>query len=558
MIGHDVVNAALEGMNLLFEMFSRKGRKMPRLSIKISDKNLNKVASLDGKRQHWCSYWVVPAIPNEGPFPVPAGFRFHVDKDNRFFVENEAGDHKIQLFEGDYLVLVSPSIQDLIAESFEGETRIWLSKGIFVANLKYFISHWVPGEPGDKSIPALIAKGTLIDTESKDYKEMEGLHSALESSATTPIRDEKLSPHWQPLENSVFDSESSAQSHPDFKDIDHIVINQKNPSNRHLHLMRMLLRDKGYTVAKQGEAIPFEGDVRKTFPLNESSVAVTIVDVTKPSLAEIHICEAILRQQGRVVIDSLNPSKDQLDEIAVLLDRRRPQKFPKPEDVVKHHKESVIYFLQNAGYQVFKESDLLEDSARLLRTKGYTVFYGSDGNLDQEDLNEFASILRNHDYQVFQEDDYALLKTLTEDRGYESGYVKGMQEARRINESAKHLANRAYAVGFEAGRLVEKLGILNGEESYDREERESASEGDSRVGGTFPFTGSVTNRFSSRHAEKVARHGANFRHGIESFRESESRPHSATEWADSEQPQYSEPGESAGDSIHPSDGKATP
>lgn len=495
MIGHDAVNAALEGMNLLFETFSRKGRKMPRLSIKVSDKNLIKVASLNGKRQHWCSYWIVPAIPNEGPFPVPAGFRFSIDKDNRLFVENEAGDHKIQLFEGDYLAFISPSIRSLIAEPEQHHIMLWLSKGIFVSNPGYFNQHWEPAEENHKSINELIARGTLIDTPTElpsndepskantvtrtREEHIERMQNAFESAqegnlstsefrafnegldyfrqaipagVVTPIRDEKLSPHWHELENSVFDSESSAQSHPDFKDFHHIVINEKNPSLRHLNLM-----------------------------------------------------EHLLRQQGRAVIDTLNPSKEMLDKMAGLLMGR--------------------------SYLIYKK-----------------------GQKGLSDLAWAQSLLRADGYHVMDHSTYVR----TQDINYEAGYAAASRANRRRQKIDGVLASRAYQTGFEAGRIVEKLGILNGEESHDREERESASEGDSRVGGTFPFTGSVTGRFSSRHAEKLARHGANFRDGTEGFRESESRSYQTTQWADSEQPQYSEPGEPTGDSIHQADGEAAP
>lgn len=428
MIGHDVVNAALAGMNLLFETFSRKGRKMPRLSIKVSDKNLIKVASLNGKRQHWCSYWIVPAIPKEGPFPVPAGFRFSVDKDNHFFVENEAGDHKIQLFEGDYLILIAPSIRDLLAEPAETETRIWLSKGVFVCGKSYFSAYWEPAEQDDKSIPALIAKGTLIDTPTE-------LPSNDEPSKVETQRPDLV---WHPIENSVFDSESSAQSHPDFKVFDHIVINQKNPSNRHLHQM-----------------------------------------------------EQLLRQQGRAVIDTLNPSKTDLDVTAEFL--RKHDYVVYPPDQQDAYWETVIRSLRARGYEV--------------RTTQAVM--------------------------------------MQRDSDYETGYAKGLSEGRQQVSTSrfyKHdLALKAYEAGFDAGHI---LAIISEGLEDDRTETEST-----------PTSDSTTE--DVRSSEKIARHGSNFRSGIEGFRESIARSHSAALWASTGEPYATNSRQQTGSKVSSTDGDSS-
>lgn len=442
MIGQDVINAALEGMTLVFETFSGKERKMPRLSLKTSDKNLIKVASLNGDKQHWCSYWIVPAIPEAGTILVPSGFRFRIDEKGTFLVTNEAGDHQIQLFERDYLVLISPSIREQIAETYDGEIRHWVSKGIFICNKPYFERQWQPVESDDKSIPALIAKGTLVDTESKDYQNMAGLRNALAEHAPSKAATHKPDPVWHPLENSVFDSEESAQSHPDFKDFDHIVINQKNPSNRHLNLMRMLLREK-----------------------------------------------------GRAIIDTLNPSKDDLS--------------------------LIIKLLMERSYLIYR--------------KGETGF---------SDLAWMKSLLRAEGYHVMTQEERLHLR----DMNYESGYAKGLAEGRRQVSDSNVFATRAYQVGFDAGRMVERLGILKGEEN-DRTEREHAPESDSRGDRTFPEDGAVTSRLTSRHFEKLARHGANFRIGTEGLRESESRSRSATQWADSEQPIYADERLTSGEEV---------
>ena len=282
----------------------------------------------------------------------------------------------------------------------------WISEGIFTCNKPYFERQWQPAESDDKSIPTLIAKGTLIDTESKDYQNMAGLRNALAEHA--PSKDEpskaathKPDPVWHPLENSVFDSEESAQSHPDFKDFDHIVINQKNPSNRHLHLMRMLLREKGYRI--------YEPDA----PSDE-----------------------------KMMVDSLK-------------------------------------FL---GYSVYDERQVIQ----------------------MQDIH------------------------------YEIGYAKGLAEGRRQVSDSNVFATRAYQVGFDAGRMVERLGILKGEEN-DREERESASEGDPRVGREGE---SRTVRWSS------GRGGPS-----QSIRRTESRSRSATQWADSEQPIHADERRPAGEEV---------
>ena len=438
MIGHDVVNAALEGMTLLFETFSRKERKMPRLTIKTSNKNLIKVASFAGLRKDWCSYWIVPAIPESGTILVPAGFRFFINEAGYFFATNESGDTRFQLFEGDYLVLVSPSIKDRIVKPSKGDMMHWISEGIFTCNKPYFERQWQPAESDDKSIPSLIAKGTLIDTESKDYQNMAGLRNALAEHAPSKGDSHENENRNRSIDSLVFDSRESAEDHMKFKTFEHRVINERNPSWQDLALMT-----------------------------------------------------GILHQQGRAVIDTLNPSKDDLS--------------------------LAIKLLMERSYLIYR--------------KGETGF---------SDLAWVKSLLRAEGYHVMTQEERLHLR----DMNYESGYAKGLAEGRRQVSDSNVFATRAYQVGFDAGRMVERLGILNGEETHDREERESASEGDPRVG---------------REGESRAVRWSSGRGGpSQSIRRSESRSHSTTQWADSEQPQYSEPGESTGDSIHQANGEATP
>jgi len=435
MIGQDVVNAALEGMTLVFETFSRKERKMPRLTIKTSDKNLIKVASFEGRRIAWCSYWKVPAIPKEGIFSVPAGFSFRIARSdesvkNPIVVSDAAGGVGVTIVEGEYLVLVSPNA---LIPTPEGDERIYrVSAAIFVCNESYFSRWWEPAESNEKSIKELIARGTLIDTETT-YQNMAGLHSALESQ--TPSKVETLN-------NSVFDSVDSAHAHSEFKKFEHRVVNYRNPS-----------------------------------------------------LVDVEVASSLLRGQGRAVIDTLNPSKDDL--------------------------AFAIKLLMERSYLIYR--------------KGETGF---------SDLAWMKSLLRAEGYHVMTQEERLHLR----DMNYESGYAKGLAEGRRQVSDSNVFATRAYQVGFDAGRMVERLGILKGEEN-DRTEREHAPESDSRGDRTFPEDGAVTSRLTSRHFEKLARHGAIFRIGTEGFRESESRSRSATQWADSEQPIYADERRPAGEEV---------
>lgn len=401
---------------------------MPRLSIKVSDKNLIKVASLDGKRQHWCSYWIVPAIPASGTISVPASFRFSVGKHNDFFVENEAGDHKIQLFEGDFLTLVSPSIREFIAAPSQHETMLWLSKGIFVANFKYFTQYWEPAETNEKTIRELIARGTLIDSESSEYQNMAGLHSALENSTVIPVRDEKLSPHWNKEEEST-----------------------------------------------------------------ERPWTHFAVDFANPDLEMIDRMELCLRGQDRAVIDTLNPSKDTLTDLATLL--------------------------RNHGYIVDEtDEEWIQSSKMLLRAKGYRI-YDPDAPSDEKMMVDSLKFLG---YRVFTGEEWERRAKGFEDRGYESGYTAAQRALRQVNLDDRARLADAFVKGFEAGRVTEYCKLTGVFTHHDREERESTAEGDT---GIFREGESRTSRWSSGRGGPA-----------QSIRRTESRSHQTTEWANSEQP----------------------
>ena len=396
MIGQDIANAALEGMNLLFETFSRKGRKMPRITIKTSDKNLIKVASFEGKRKYWCSYWIVPEIPASGVFRVPAGFRFRVGAGSpvdSVLISSAVGTTSVSLAEGDVVILTAPSFKNPNLEHSLEETVYNVDPGLRVVNQAYFKHWWVPAEGDEKSIKALIAKGTLIDS---------------------------------PLENS--------------------------PSNETAF---------------------------------DNSWTSFTVDYKNPSLVMLHRMEVCLQEQDRAVIDTLNPSKDDFSQMAALMR--------------KH------------GFVVFENS--FEGKAELQRI---------------------------------------------EDGGYESGYAAAQRALRQVNSDDRERLADAFVKGFEAGRFTEYCKLTGVFTHHDREERESAPKSNSSVGGTFPFTGSVTGRFSSRHDEKVARHAANFRDGFDSFSESESRSHQTTQRADSEQPSHPWQGKPDRHEVHTADGEATP